>query len=333
LTGEVTDNPTGAVVAVTRVGDYRDEDVLEAVRRQFELLGGLDRFIARGDRVLLKPNFIVPRRRELAAQTDPAVILAVARLVKDFGARPFVGDSPAWGNFESCLQALELAEPLRRLGVPFGPLDRPRRLRIDGSLVSISRVALDADRIINLPKFKAHQQLGATFAVKNMFGAVCGKQKAFWHFARGKSHDAFCTMLIEIYRLLAPAVSIIDGIVAMEGQGPVSGTARPLGFLVGGADPVACEVVCCDLIGLETDCLPIIRTARKRGFGCADLKRIHVVGDDYADSRCGDFCFARITPLDFSLFRVCRSICRQLLFLARCSLGRGGDKSQGAGDK
>jgi len=290
LTGEVTDNPTGAVVAVTRVGDYRDEDVLEAVRRQFELLGGLDRFIARGDRVLLKPNFIVPRRRELAAQTDPAVILAVARLVKDFGARPFVGDSPAWGNFESCLQALELAEPLRRLGVPFGPLDRPRRLRIDGSLVSISRVALDADRIINLPKFKAHQQLGATFAVKNMFGAVCGKQKAFWHFARGKSHD-------------------------------------------GGADPVACEVVCCDLIGLETDCLPIIRTARKRGFGCADLKRIHVVGDDYADSRCGDFCFARITPLDFSLFRVCRSICRQLLFLARCSLGRGGDKSQGAGDK
>jgi len=189
LTGEVTDNPTGAVVAVTRVGDYRDEDVLEAVRRQFELLGGLDRFIARGDRVLLKPNFIVPRRRELAAQTDPAVILAVARLVKDFGARPFVGDSPAWGNFESCLQALELAEPLRRLGVPFGPLDRPRRLRIDGSLVSISRVALDADRIINLPKFKAHQQLGATFAVKNMFGAVCGKQKAFWHFARGKSHE------------------------------------------------------------------------------------------------------------------------------------------------
>jgi len=322
LTGKAAENRTRPVVAVTRVVDYRDEDILDAVSRQFELLGGLGQFVRPGDRVLLKPNFIVPRRRVVAAQTDPAVILAVARLVKDFGAKPFVADSPAWGSIESCLRALELAEPLRKLGVPFGPLNRPKRLRIDGSLVSISKVALEADKIINLPKFKAHQQLGATFAVKNMFGCVCGKRKAYWHFARGKSHDAFCTMLIEIYKRLGPVVSIIDGVVAMEGQGPISGNARPLGFLVGGVDPVACEIVCCDLIDLNSDQLPIIQTAQKKGFGCADLSRIHIVGDDYADSRCSDFCFARLTPLDFSLLRVCKSICKQLLFLIKSAFTR-----------
>jgi uncharacterized protein (DUF362 family) len=307
-----------AVVVVTRLADYRPDKVADAVARQFELAGGLDRFIGRGDHVLLKPNFIVPRPREAAAQTDPAVILAVAALLKDFGAKPFVGDSPAWGSIAACAKALGLDGPLGELGVPVRPLNRPRRVRIDGSLVTISRVAMEADKIINLPKFKSHQQLGATFAVKNMFGCVCGKRKAFWHWARGRSYEAFCTMLIEIYKLLAPAFSIIDGVTVMQGQGPISGNARPLGFLIGGADPVACEMICCDLINLAPEQLPILRMARQLGFGCSEAGRIEVVGDDYRDGRCTDFQFAQPTPLDFTLSRVCKSICRQVAFRIKC---------------
>lgn len=304
-------------VIVTRLTDYRPDKVAEAVARQFDLAGGLKRFVARGDNVLVKPNFIVPRPRASAAQTDPAVIVAVAAILKDFGAKPFIGDSPAWGGIGACLRSLELDEPLRRLGIPVRQLDRPRRVRIDGSLVSISRVAMEADKIINLPKFKAHQQLGASFAVKNMFGCVCGKHKAFWHWARGRSVKDFCTMIIEIYKLVAPAYSIIDGVVAMQGQGPINGHARPLGYLIGGADPVACEMICCDIINLPPEQLPIIRTARDLGFGCSDTARIKVVGDDYRGSRCSDFQFAQQTPLEFTLARVCRSVCRQLAFTAR----------------
>ncbi len=311
-----------ATVVVTRLDDYQPDRVAAAMARQFELAGGLGRFVSRGDRVLLKPNFIVPRPRAAAAQTDPAVIVAAAALLKDFGARPFVGDSPAWGSIGACVKALELEEPLRKLGVPVVALDRPERRRIDGSLVSISRVALEADRIINLPKFKAHQQLGASFAVKNMFGCVCGKRKAFWHWARGKSYAAFCTLLIEIYKLVGPVYSIIDGVIAMEGMGPIRGTPRPLGFLIGGPDPVACELVCCDLIKLDPQRLPILQTARATGFGCSDPGMVEVVGDDYRDSRCEDFDFPTQTPLDFTLSRVCRSVCRQALFRVRCLLGR-----------
>ena len=119
------------------------------------------------------------------------MILEVARLLKDCGAKPFVADSPAWADTAACARALELIEPLQKLGVPIRQLDDPRKCRLPrgGPRVGISSVALDADAIINLPKFKAHQQLTATFAVKNMFGCVSGKHKALWHFRKGDDAD------------------------------------------------------------------------------------------------------------------------------------------------
>ena len=209
-----------ARVVLTNCNSYDPERVAGAVRRQFELLGGLERFVKRGDTVLLKPNFIAPRSHHVsAAQTHPAVILEVARMLRDLGANPFVADSPAWTNTATCARALELTEPLRKLGVPIRELDQPSKCRLGPGKprVGLSAVALDADVIINLPKFKAHQQLVATFAVKNMFGCVSGKHKALWHFRRGGDDTQFSGLLIDVYRRLSPALTIIDGIVAMEG--------------------------------------------------------------------------------------------------------------------
>lgn len=323
---EQLDHTQQPTVAVARIADYKSDNVLSALSANIDLIGGLDKFVDKGDSVLIKPNFITARPRQTAAQTDPAVIIALAKLLKDFGAKPFVGDSPAWGNIQSCVEALELTEPLRKLDVPVKPLDKPKRLRIDGSTVHISQVALKADKIINVPKFKAHQQLGATFAVKNMFGCVCGKTKAWWHFSRGKSHNDFCTMLIEIYKLLAPAFSLIDGVVAMQGQGPISGTPKPLGFLIAGADPIACEMVCCDLIQMDPAKLPIIQTAKSKGFGCGDLSQINILGDDYKSHIVTDFLFAEQTPLDFTLPRICKSICKQIILQIKSRLSANPEK-------
>ena len=314
---------TKVQVAVTRCINYRSSEITQAIETQFSLLGGLDKFISRGDSVLLKPNFIVPRPQSEAVQTDPAVMLAVAQIVKDFGAKPFIADSPAWKNVFACTKILGLDEPLRKLGVPVKQLNRPRRCRIAGSSVGISTIALEADRIINLPKLKAHQQLGATFAVKNMFGCVCGKEKPFWHFAKGGSCEDFCRLLIEIYKLLTPAVTIIDGVCAMEGPGPIRGRARPLGLLIGGIDPVACEMVCCETVGFKSDDLPIIRTARQIGFGCSDMSRIDVVGDGYADFVCADFEPAQQIPIRFSFAHVCKSVAKQLVFIAKSIVKEG----------
>lgn len=307
-----------ATVALTRCENYDPENVTEAVARQFDLLGGVERFVKRGDRVLLKPNFIAPRSPEQApAQTHPAVILAVARLLKDFGAKPFVSDSPAWTNARTCARALGLIEPLSKLGVDIVELNRSRLCSLGSRRrpVALSSVALDADKIINLPKFKAHQQLVTTFAVKNMFGCVSGKRKALWHFHEGDDATAFCTLLIDIYRRLAPVVTLIDGIVAMQGYGPIRGTNKPLGYLIGGADPIASEMVCAHLVGIDPDAIPVIRTARSISFGCAGLADIDVLGDSLPNEPCADFEWPQLAPIKFSLRHVCRSALRQLLLL------------------
>ena len=107
-----------ATVTLTRCGDYGQARIAEAMERHFELLGGIGKLVKQGDTVLLKPNFIAPRSRRHAAQTDPSVIIEAARLLKDFGAKPFVADSPAWSNTFTCAQTLKLTEPLAKLNVP-----------------------------------------------------------------------------------------------------------------------------------------------------------------------------------------------------------------------
>jgi uncharacterized protein (DUF362 family) len=305
------------IVALTHCTEYREPVVAEAIARQFELLGGIEQFIKKGDCVLLKPNLIAPKPRSCATQTDPAVIIEIARILKDFGARPFVGDSPAWGDVFKCVSVLRLEEPLKRLGVPVRQLDKPVRRKISGVDVGISSAALDADKIINLPKFKSHQQLVATFAVKNMFGCVSGKWKAYWHFAKGGNEKKFCKLLIEIYKFMNPAMTIIDGVIAMDGPGPISGRARPLGWLIGGTEPIACEIVCSRLINLSPESLPIVKTAKQIGFGCGNYDDITIAGDPFPQTACTDFVLANPIPIRFSLFHVCKSICKQIILLAK----------------
>lgn len=308
-----------SIVTLTRCADYSRPGIAEAMERQFQLLGGVERFVKPGDTVLLKPNFIAPRSRRHATQTDPAVILEAARLLKDLGAKPFVADSPAWSNVFACVRALKLAEPLAKMSVPVKQLDSRRDCTIGSrrTRVGLSSVALDADVIINLPKFKSHQQLGATFAVKNMFGCVVGKRKALWHFAKGGNPDDFCELLIDIFQYLKPAVTIIDGVTAMDGAGPIRGRARPLGWLIGGTDPIACETVCANLVGIEPDSLPIVKTAKRIGFGCSDRAGIEITGDEFPQEICADFQLPELIPIRFSLLHVCKSICKQMMLLAR----------------
>ena len=318
----VESKEAGKPAALSCCLTYAPQEVEASLRHLISLLGGLDSYVRPSDRVLIKPNLIIPAGVDQPAQTHPAVILAMAKLVREAGASPMVGDSPAWGTIDGCLKALGVDQALREMDIPIAPLNKPVRLSIDGVRVGISRAALEADVIINLPKFKAHQQLGATFAVKNMFGCVSGKEKAVWHFIRGGSQEAFCRMLIGICQKLNPALTVIDGIVAMEGQGPISGRPKPLGFLIGSADPIACEYTCCRLVDMDPDSLPILRTARAMQYGCPDREALRLLGTLSEDAICRDFQFAEQTPLRFTFPRICKSIAKQMILLTKQALRR-----------
>jgi uncharacterized protein (DUF362 family) len=309
-------------VTLTQCSNYDKPEITVAIEKHFSCLGGLDKFVKPGDTVLLKPNFIAPKSRHHATQTDPAIIIETARMLKDFGAKPFIGDSPAWSNVFACIKALKLEEPLRKLSVPAKQLDKPRQCMIGQAEipVGISSHALDADVIINLPKFKSHQQLVATFAIKNMFGCVSGKRKALWHFQKGKNADDFCRFLIDIYKYLKPSLTIIDAVIAMDGPGPINGRARPLGWLIGGTDPIACETICAELVGIKPHNLPIVKTAEKIGFGCSNPTNITISGDDFPQEVCTDFQLPEMIPIRFSLPHVCRSICKQAVIAAKTAI-------------
>lgn len=313
-------NPT---VALTRCEDYSQPEIARSVAVQVELLGGLERFVSRGDTVLLKPNFIAPRSRRHATQTDPAVLLEIAKLLKDFGAKPFIGDSPAWSNVFACVKALRMEEALKKMSVPVRQLNKPKKCLIGKQdiEVGISSIALEADVIINIPKFKAHQQLVATFAVKNMFGCVSGKRKALWHFLKGRNPDEFCELLIDIYKFLNPAFTIIDAVTVMDDLGPIRGRPRPLGWLLGGTEPIACETACCKLVNINPLDIPIIRTAKKLQFGCSDSDKIKIVGHSLPLKPCTDFKIPRLIPIRFSLLHIFKSICKQIFLLIK--VGRG----------
>ncbi len=310
-----------ALVAVRRAADYEADAVRCAIAGVIEAFGGWSRLVRSGDRVLVKPNCIAGAPPERPVQTHPAVILEVCRQLLDHGTRPFVGDSPAWGSLEGNLDRLGVLGELHRLGVPVVPFARSRsagvvhvgrrlRLRLD-------EAALEADAIVNLPKFKAHGQLLLTVALKNTFGCVNGRRKALLHVTCGDRRNDFGRMLVETFRRLRPAITIVDAIVAMEGRGPIGGRPRRLGLIFGGTDGPAVERIAAELVAVDPDELRTLRAARDMGFGTTDLADIDIDGPPLQEIRVDDFELPVLMPIGFSVPRLITGTIRQFLHLRR----------------
>ncbi len=267
-------------VAISRCQDYEPRRVDGAVRRLVDLLGGMDRFVAAGETVLLKPNLLATKAREKAVNTDPAVVRAVAELVIEAGAEPIIGDSPGIGSARRNAERCGIGAVAEGLGIPVIEFQNSVALERTGRFpLELAGEALRADRIINLPKLKTHGQMLMTLGVKNMFGCVIGKRKVQWHFKAGVNRQAFARMLVEIYHALSPQLTLIDGIVGMEGNGPGSGSPVTLGVLAASPDAVALDTVVMHLMGLEPSRLPTLAEARRMGIGKTELKEMTLLGD------------------------------------------------------
>ena len=316
-----------AKVILKAVESYDQKLIDKSVAEIFDTFNGQIN-ISHGHRVLLKPNFIAPVPVDSGAVTHPALLIATAKIIIDMGATPFVADSPAWANTQKCIEIFGYTNEFDKLGIEIAQLDQPTRTEVKNSKVGISKVALQADRIINIPKYKSHQQLGATFAIKNMYGTIPGKEKALWHFLKGKDYDDFCRMVVNIYQRLNPILTIIDGITAMEGKGPLSGNPRHLGVIVAGTDPLACERVCAEIGNFDIDLLPLFQMAKQMNLGCGDLDKIEVIGNSIDSLRCPNFVHPEQIPLFFSFTRICKSLCKQILITIKNLYHRGSAPSK-----
>jgi uncharacterized protein (DUF362 family)/ferredoxin len=252
--------------------EYDDSSLKASVSGLLDRIGSLA--IARGAKVLIKPNFLAPAKPERAMTTHPMVLRAVVEYVLRRGARPLVADSPGMGSFERLLREGGYAQALNGLDVELRAFKETVQVDIGEPFgrIAIAREALEADAVINLPKLKTHAMMLLTLGVKNLFGCVVGLAKVQWHMRSGVNRDLFARLLVQICRAVNPAVTLVDGILGMEGQGPGrSGTPRRLGVLVAGASAPAVDMAVCRLLQVPADELPTHRAAAELGLAPREI--------------------------------------------------------------
>jgi len=214
----------------TRKASY-DYDSLKPV--VFDLLDNtIPGLIKQQSRVLIKPNLLLPAAPEKGILTHPMIVKATAEYVLNKKGIPLISDSPAIGSFDKIIDAGGYRDALEDLNVEFKEFRQS--VKVDTGepfgLIDLAQDAVDADIIISLPKLKTHTQMLLTMGIKNMFGCVVGLKKPEWHFKTGIDRSMFARLLVNIYKAVKPAVTLVDGILALEGQGPGKrGTPRELG--------------------------------------------------------------------------------------------------------
>jgi len=274
-------------VACIHCPDYDPVRVEEAVARGLELLGGAAPFA--GQSLLLKPNLLAADPPERCSATHPMVFRGVAKALLAAGCRLQYGDSPAVHRPATAAERSGMAAVGRELGIPLADFETRVEKAHPGGVrhkrCILASAAADAiGAIVNLPKFKTHGLTRMTCAVKNLFGCVPGILKSEYHV---KLPDAFqfSRMLVDLNGLLQPRLHVLDGILAMEGNGPRGGRPKPMHVLMLSADPVALDATAARLIDLNPEFIPTVVFGREQGLGTFLESEIELVGDPWEKLR------------------------------------------------
>ncbi len=269
-------------VALLKCESLETEKIKRQIERGIELLGGISKFAKKGENILLKPNLLVASSPESVVTTHPSLFAAVAEVFLEAGAHLSYGDSPGLGTLEFTSKKCGISSEAARLGIKTAEFKKHRKVEFPGGKQNksfrIAAGALEADGIISLPKMKPHGLMRITGAVKNQYGCLPGLQKGEYHWKFAKRGD-FAQMLVDLTLCVKPRLYIMDGILAMEVEGPRSGVPIRMNTIIMGTDPVAVDAVYCRLINLPPDYVLTNTLGRESGLGEYDLSKIEIAGD------------------------------------------------------
>ncbi|MCI0639507.1 MAG: DUF362 domain-containing protein [Gemmataceae bacterium] len=284
--GQLRQLPANSAVHIARAADYND-NLADILHKQYEHFRPAVPLA--GKRVVLKPN-LVEYHRDKVINTNPQVVGAVIELCKREGAADItVAEGPGhWRNVEYLVAASGLGDVLQKHGVPFvdlnhdEPVKTPNLGRLTGlEYLFLSRTIAGAEVVISLPKLKTHHWAGATLSLKNLFGTLPGicygwpKNELHW---RGIDNS-----IVDIALTRTPDLAIVDGIVGMEGDGPLNGVAKPFGALIMGHDLIAVDATCCRLMMLNPEKLGYLMLGAMKKLGRYKEEEIQQLGEKIAD--------------------------------------------------
>ena len=282
-------------VALIKCDNYELSEVKSAINRGIDLLGGIDLFIKEGDKILLKPNLLASESAEKSVTTHPIVFEAIISILQEIKEKKNIkkisyGDSPGIGKGISVAQKSGISEVAEKLNIEYADFDEPVGVSFNEGIkeksFTIAKPILEADTIISLPKLKSHALTIMTGAVKNQFGCIPGFRKAEYHL-KLPDFDDFSTMLLDLNKLINPKLYIMDGIMAMEGNGPRSGNPKKLNVLLLSSDAIALDYVASQIISFDYNLIPTIKMGFKLGF--SNKGNIEIVGDNIESVKVNDF--------------------------------------------
>jgi len=279
-------------VALVRCNSYDISEVRQAVSRGIKLIGGAGSFVTPGEYILLKVNLLVGEVPEKCVNTHPAVFRCVAEQFAASGAIVQYGDSPGFGTPHAAAKKSGIADVAEEMNIALADFKDGREVFYEEGVQNkkffIANGILDADGVISLPKLKTHALERFTGSIKNQFGCVVGMRKGEFHVKLPDATD-FARMLVDLNNCVKPRLYIMDGIVAMEGNGPRGGTARPMNVLLFSTDPVAIDATASRLINLNPLYVPTTLLGAEAGAGTFIEEDIEIVGDELKDFICNDF--------------------------------------------
>lgn len=277
-----------------RQADYNYKSLKPVIYELIDSVG--PSLIKDGSRVVIKPNLLAPASPDKAVLTHPLIVKAVVEYLLEKGARPVISDSPAVGSIEKVLKESGIKEALEGLDVEYRAFKEIHVVDVGEPFknIEVAADAVSADLMINLPKLKTHTQMLLTLCVKNLFGCIVGMKKPEWHFRTGVDREMFARLLVKIYQAVKPEITILDGILAMEGQGPgKGGTPRELRVIMAGGNAAAIDIAVCRMLGIDPDDLLTNKIAVEQGLASRDVEIDGVLPD------IENFKFPEITPLIF----------------------------------
>ena len=274
---------TKSRVALIKCDTYDEAQVYKAVQAGINLLGGVSCFAQEGEKIVVKPNVLIGSNPEKCVCTHPSVFRAVGAILKKANLILSYGDSSGFGKCQTNMKRGGFKQVADELGIRMADFDKGKPVTHGQALLNTSFVlangVLESDGLVSVSKLKTHELTRFTGAIKNQFGCIPGIRKGQFHIKMADPYE-FATMLVDLTTLIKPRLYIMDGIMAMEGNGPRKGTPKKLGVLLFSNDPVALDAIACKIINLDPACVPTFKAGEKAGLGTYNYQNIKIVGDN-----------------------------------------------------